>query len=174
MLQIFFKDFRSDDAFSVWRSKPNILRLTTRAKQNRVQTPDALNKMLTFFKISTLDCDFARWKIKSQPLLAHWNYRGAFMQVRGPSSKSSCLVLGARVHLFCYHMKQISLWHAGAQEFTAAVKSHAPKTASKHQPSPRSCCNPRCDLSGACHNHKISTFQSCRHTVPCFWVWYYC
>lgn len=36
---------------------------------------------------------------------------------------------GQPVVPFCYHMKQISLWHAGAQEFTAAVKSQAPKTA---------------------------------------------
>lgn len=40
-----------------------------------------------------------------------------------------------------------------------------------HHPVPAT--NPRCDLSGVCHNHKISTFRSCRHSLPCFWVWYY-
>lgn len=46
------------------------------------------------------------------------------------ASAFGCLVLGGACALpFCCHMKQISLWHARVQEFTAAaVKSQAPKT----------------------------------------------
>lgn len=101
-------------------------------KQNRKSRRQTVRGRCKVFLISILECDFAWWEIKSKLPQAHWSYRGAIVRVRGPSSKRGCLVPGARVQPalpLCYHMKQISLWQAGAEEFTAAVKSQAQETA---------------------------------------------
>lgn len=58
-------------------------------------------------------------------------------KVCGPPGETDCSVPGARVQpvhrcLHVNHMKHVSLRQIGAREFTAAVKSHAPETASHH------------------------------------------
>lgn len=74
-----------------------------------------------------------------------------------PRAASACLL--------CYHMKQISLWQARAQQSTAAVKSQAPGMAPP--PSPPLLLQPsQWPLSGVCHNHKISNFQNYGHWLP--------
>lgn len=123
-------------------------------QQDRIKNTGNRHEILDviLIDISILACDFAWWGIKSQLLPTHLIYR----KVLGPSRNSGSFGLGtASAAFFCYDMKQFSVWHAGAQEFTAAVTSQATKDSTIAIDLHPSCCNPASDLSDVCHNHKI-------------------